>query len=74
MYYSYDKLQAIRSNKSISRVSEINLLFSSFIGGTIGSILAIIIFRHKIKKLSFMVKFILIVAIQIGIYYFIGKM
>ena len=74
IYYSYDKLQAIRNGKNISRVPEINLLFSSFIGGTVGSILAMIIFRHKIKKLSFMLKFIFIVILQIVIYYIIGKM
>ena len=73
LYYSFDKLQAIRNNKNISRISEVNLLFSSFIGGTIGSILAMIIFRHKIRKLSFILKFIFIVSMQVLMLVVLGK-
>jgi uncharacterized membrane protein YsdA (DUF1294 family) len=71
MIFSIDKLRAvIKSNKN--RISERILLLISFIGGFIGAIFAMIIFRHKIKKISFMVKFIFIVMLEliIGNYYF----
>lgn len=63
--YSFDKLQAMRVEKNISRVSELQLLFFTFVGGTVGSILAMVIFRHKIKKISFLWKFILVCILQI---------
>ena len=74
LIYSIDKLQAIRNNNKniVSRISEKLLLLSSFVGGSIGSFLAMVIFRHKIKKLSFMIKFIIVVSMQIGIIYLIG--
>jgi len=72
--YGYDKALAIRSAKNISRVSENKLLLTSFIGGTIGSLLAMFIFRHKIKKPSFIIKFSLVTILQIlFIYLYINK-
>lgn len=72
--YGYDKLQAIRDNKNISRVPEKVLLLLSFFGGIVGSIAAMILFRHKIKKLSFLMKFFVTILLQIiigyGYYYF----
>lgn len=62
--YSYDKLLAIRN--SISRVSENKLLLTALIGGTIGALLSMFIFRHKIKKTSFMIKFSLVGIIQVA--------
>jgi uncharacterized membrane protein YsdA (DUF1294 family) len=69
--YGYDKLVAIRNNngKNISRISENKLLFIAFIGGIFGSISAMIIFRHKIKKVPFVVKFILVLMTQIVIFW-----
>lgn len=70
IFYSYDKYKATQSNKKeVTRVSEKTLLISSLIGGTIGSILAMVIFRHKIKKLSFMLKFIVVVVLQLTFLY-----
>ena len=63
--YSFDKLQAIREDKNISRVPELKLLLSTLIGGTIGSILAMLFFRHKIKKFSFLWKFVVVILLQI---------
>ena len=63
--YSFDKFQAMRVEKNISRISELRLLFFTFIGGTLGSILAMLIFRHKIKKFSFLWKFVLVFIVQI---------
>jgi uncharacterized membrane protein YsdA (DUF1294 family) len=68
--YFYDKLISIRSNtiKNVSRISEKALLKVAFIGGVIGAIFSMLLFRHKIKKLSFIIKFILVILLQIVIY------
>lgn len=69
--YSLDKLQAIRVDKNITRVSELNLLLIAFIGGSLASLISMVLFRHKIKKLSFMLKFVIVLVIQLfSIYYF----
>jgi len=62
--YLFDKIQAYKNNKNISRVSEIKLLFFSFIGGSIGSLFSMVLFSHKIKKFSFLWKFIIICIVQ----------
>ncbi len=62
--YAYDKLQSLKNSKNIRRVPEKKLLFTTLLGGTVGSILAMVIFRHKIKKVSFIIKFSVIVIIQ----------
>ncbi len=46
----YDKLMAIKHKY---RVPENILLFLSFIGGCLGFIIGMYIFRHKTKKLKF---------------------
>lgn len=48
--YRIDKQQAIKNNY---RISETTLLTLSLIGGSLGSILGMIIFHHKTKKLKF---------------------
>jgi uncharacterized membrane protein YsdA (DUF1294 family) len=53
------------------RISERNLLLTGIIGGTIGSGLGILFFRHKTSKISFLWKFFLIVLIQILVIYFL---
>jgi uncharacterized membrane protein YsdA (DUF1294 family) len=74
LLYAYDKLQALKNSKNVSRVSEMKLLTTSLLGGSIGSIFAMLIFRHKVKKMSFIIKFLLVIIIQaIGFYlYFKG--
>ena len=52
------------------RISELTLFIVTFIGGTVGAILSMILFRHKIKKLSFIVKFLIVVILEIAIYYY----
>jgi len=71
--FTYDKVQAIRATKNISRVPEINLLLMSLFGGTIGAIVSMLLFRHKIKKSSFMIKFIVVSIIQIVCIYLFNK-
>ena len=58
----YDKKQA--KNKK-TRISEKTLLTFVFFGGTIGSGFGMLIFRHKTAKRSYLVKFWLIVIVQI---------
>ncbi len=50
LLFLYDKLMAIYKKQ---RISEMFLLFVSFIGGSLGSILGMIICRHKIRKVKF---------------------
>ena len=45
LVWGYDKFSSMKNS---SRVSEINLLLGVFLGGTLGGILGIVYFRHKI--------------------------
>lgn len=68
--FGFDKIQALRDNRNARRVSENKLLGLSLAGGIVGGLLAMILFRHKIRKVSFMVKFIgIIIVWGIGIYF-----
>lgn len=62
----YDKYLA-RKNKR--RIPENTLFFLEAIGGTIGLLLALLFFRHKTSKTSFIVKFSGIFLIQIVLVY-----
>jgi uncharacterized membrane protein YsdA (DUF1294 family) len=68
---AYDKRLAIVNKK---RISEETLLTFAAVGGTIGSALAMYIFRHKTSKKYYLFKFYRIVFIQIlvvgGLFYF----
>jgi uncharacterized membrane protein YsdA (DUF1294 family) len=72
LFYGYDKYQAIHRK---SRIPEAVLHLLTLAGGTIGAIVGQILFRHKTKKLSFRVVFIIIMAIQIGliVWWHLGK-
>ena len=65
----YDKKLA-QNNKR--RISEKTLLAFVLIGGTIGSGLGMLFFRHKTSKTSYLLKFWLIIILQIliGWFYF----
>jgi uncharacterized membrane protein YsdA (DUF1294 family) len=62
-----DKQLAIQQKR---RVSERNLLITSAIGGTIGSGLAMLIFKHKTSKISFLWKFCIVGILQVFLVYF----
>ncbi|MNX71938.1 hypothetical protein D3C86_1032670 [compost metagenome] len=62
----YDKYQA-RKNKR--RIPENTLFFLELIGGTPGLLTAMLLFRHKTSKTSFIVKFTLIFLIQAVLVY-----
>ena len=71
MTIGYDKRLAIKNKK---RISEKTLLIWVVFGGTLGSSLAMSIFRHKTSKTTYLIKFFGIVFIQIlvvfGLFYF----
>ncbi len=64
---AYDKRLAIKNKK---RISEKALLGIVFFGGTIGSGLAMLIFKHKTSKISYLWKFWGIVFLQISVGFF----
>jgi uncharacterized membrane protein YsdA (DUF1294 family) len=59
---AYDKQLAIKNK---NRISEKTLLTWVALGGTIGSSLAMSLFRHKTVKTSYLLKFFGIVSLQI---------
>ena len=65
----YDKYLAIKNKR---RIPENTLFFFEAIGGTIGLLLAMLLFRHKTSKSSFIIKFTIILIIQIGVIYLIS--
>ena len=71
--YGYDKALALTTHKNISRISENKLLFSTLLGGAIGSLSAMLLFRHKIKKTSFILKFFIVLIVQILLAFFYYK-
>ena len=58
----YDKYQAIHKKW---RIPEITLLSLAIIGGGIGSLLGMIFFHHKTKKIKFMILIPLSIIIDI---------
>ena len=68
--YAYDKLQAIRNQKNLRRVPEVRLLLFAFLSGSIAAFIAMLLFRHKIKKVSFLIKFFTISIMDFIIWYF----
>ena len=53
-----------RAEKAKTRISESSLLVLTLFGGTIGSIIAMLLFRHKTRKLSFLILFWPILIVQ----------
>lgn len=67
--FGFDKFLAIKNK---SRIPEKELFTVSTIGGAIGGMFAILIFKHKISKASFIWKFMILFIINIvGIYFFL---
>ncbi|KRD11367.1 hypothetical protein ASE21_06565 [Flavobacterium sp. Root901] len=64
----YDKYLAKKNKR---RIPENTLFFLEAVGGTIGLLTAMFLFRHKTSKTSFIVKFTLIFLIQIVLIYLI---
>ncbi|MCW3161118.1 DUF1294 domain-containing protein [Chryseobacterium oryctis] len=66
--FGIDKRKALKNKR---RISENTLLIITFLGGTIGSVLGMFVFRHKISKNSFLLKFGGVVLLQIVMGYFL---
>jgi len=64
--FGIDKRKAVRHQQ---RISEKTLLILTFLGGTIGAAIGMLVFRHKISKKSFLLKWGLVVIIQIVFIY-----
>ncbi|UWX61529.1 DUF1294 domain-containing protein [Chryseobacterium oranimense] len=64
--FGWDKRLSVKHKR---RIPESTLLGITFIGGTVGAVLGMLIFRHKISKISFLVKFGLVVLIQVVVIY-----
>ncbi|RUT70627.1 DUF1294 domain-containing protein [Flavobacterium cupreum] len=62
----YDKYLAVRHK---SRISENTLLAAALFGGSIGLLLAMLLFRHKTGKYSFIIKFTIIFLAQLVLVY-----
>ncbi|AZA85546.1 DUF1294 domain-containing protein [Chryseobacterium shandongense] len=67
--FGIDKRKAVKHQR---RIPESTLLSLTFLGGTIGALLGMLIFRHKISKRSFLLKFGLIVLIQAVFMYYLS--
>lgn len=70
LLFGIDKFLAIKSKR---RVPEKDLLVLSFIGGAIGGLLAMFIFKHKVNKGSFLFKFLFVLVVTIFITFFLVK-
>lgn len=66
--FAADKLAAIKKR---SRIRIITLLGLAFIGGSLGGLLAMYLFRHKIKKDYFTVGIPLIIVMQIVVVFYL---
>jgi uncharacterized membrane protein YsdA (DUF1294 family) len=66
--YGYDKSL---STTQARRISEKALLLYALFGGSVGAILAMQFFRHKTKKASFLIWFILIFLLQLGLVWYL---
>ena len=66
----YDKYRAV-NNKF--RIPEKTLFTIAFIGGSVGLLLAMLIFRHKISKASFLLKFSVIIIVQLALLFGFDK-
>lgn len=72
--FGIDKYKAInQKGKRVDRIPEKTLFLFSFLGGTFGAVLAMVLFRHKIKKGEFLIKFFIVSLVQFEIIYFIVK-
>ncbi|KMQ59116.1 hypothetical protein ACM40_19450 [Chryseobacterium sp. BLS98] len=68
--FGWDKRLSVKHKR---RIPESTLLGITFIGGTVGAVLGMLIFRHKIAKMSFLLKFAIIVLVQAICVYFFKK-
>lgn len=63
--YAWDKRRAIFHEK---RIPEIVLLLLAFIGGSVGSLSAMLLFRHKTKNPKFYITVPILLILQLLVY------
>jgi len=62
LLFGFDKMQSIRHGL---RVPEKNLWLAAFVGGSIGAIFGMKVFKHKTRKISFQFVLWILILIQI---------
>ena len=66
--FEIDKSKARRGS---NRISEAGLFFISLIGGAVGGLLGMLLFRHKTRKMGFKAIMSIIILINIYLYYWL---
>ena len=66
--FGLDKIAALEDK---TRIRIVTLLGLAFIGGSIGGLIAMFVFRHKIRKDYFMVGVPLIIVMQIVVFFYL---
>ena len=61
-----------RAKRRAWRISEAALLISAAVGGSVGAIAGMIIFRHKTKHLKFLIGLPLILIIHLALWYLLS--
>lgn len=64
IFAGYDKSQARKNNR---RIPEKTLFLMALTGGSPGLLTAMLLFRHKTSKTSFIVKFAVILLLQVAL-------
>lgn len=59
------------AKKGMYRIPEAVLLGTALLGGSLGSLIGMFLFRHKTRKAKFRYGIPLILALQIAAYYFL---
>ena len=67
LIYGADKWKAQRNRW---RIPEDTLIWMAIVGGSIGALLAMYLFRHKIRDRKFTIGVPAIIAVQVAVYYF----
>ena len=67
LIYGADKWKAQRNR---GRIPEDTLIWMAIVGGSIGALLAMYLFRHKIRDRKFSLGVPAIIAVQVAVYYF----
>lgn len=61
-----------KAKKRAWRISERNLFIVAFFGGAIGSLLGMLIFKHKIRKWYFIIFIPVLICINTSLYYYLS--
>lgn len=70
LIYGADKWKAQRNRW---RIPEETLIWVAIVGGSIGALLGMHLFRHKTKHQKFLIGIPVILLVQVGLYYFFMK-